>query len=82
LTGAQRTVAFFTVTEREPNWSVTATVSWFVGQIVVAFCVWAGLLKLDPDWLSGAALRGARPWGVPRRSSRPRARGSSCSSSR
>jgi hypothetical protein len=33
--------------------------------LVVAFYVWAGTLKLGPDWLSGAGLRGGRPLFVP-----------------
>lgn len=33
--------------------------------LLVAFYVWAGALKLDADWLSGASLRGRRPWLLP-----------------
>ncbi len=33
--------------------------------VIVAFYFWAGTLKLDSDWLSGAALYGKQPWLVP-----------------
>ena len=38
-----------------------------VTTLVVAMYCWAGLLKLDPqaNWLSGAALQGARPFNMP-----------------
>ena len=35
--------------------------------IIVLFYFWAGTLKLDPDWLSGATLIGGRPFGMPDR---------------
>ncbi len=38
---------------------------WLLPRLVVAFYVWAGVLKLDADWLSGAALRGETPLFVP-----------------
>jgi hypothetical protein len=33
--------------------------------LIVAFYFWAGLLKLNPEWMSGAALYGLRPFGMP-----------------
>jgi hypothetical protein len=39
---------------------------WLLPRLVVAFYVWAGVLKLDRDWLSGAALRGETPLFVAR----------------
>jgi hypothetical protein len=33
--------------------------------LIVLFYFWAGLLKLQPDWLSGAALLGTRPFSLP-----------------
>jgi hypothetical protein len=33
--------------------------------LVVCFYFWAGLLKLNTDWLFGAALYGRRPFGMP-----------------
>jgi hypothetical protein len=33
--------------------------------LVVAFYFWAGTLKIDPDWLSGAALQGRKPLLLP-----------------
>jgi len=33
--------------------------------LIVAFYFFAGVLKLDAEWLSGAALGGHRPWLVP-----------------
>jgi len=33
--------------------------------IIVLFYVWAGLLKLNMGWISGAALYGRRPLGIP-----------------
>ncbi|HYC56208.1 MAG TPA: hypothetical protein VEL28_14835 [Candidatus Binatia bacterium] len=33
--------------------------------LIVSFYFWAGILKLDPDWLSGAALSGRRPLFIP-----------------
>jgi hypothetical protein len=38
---------------------------WLIPRLIVAFYVWAGVLKLDRDWLSGAALRGETPMFVP-----------------
>lgn len=34
--------------------------------LIVAFYFFAGILKLDAEWLSGAALGGHRPWLVPK----------------
>jgi hypothetical protein len=36
-----------------------------VRYLVVLFYVWAGLLKLNGDWLSGENLYGSRPFGMP-----------------
>lgn len=33
--------------------------------LIVTFYVWAGMLKLNDDWLSGAALHGRHPLGLP-----------------
>jgi hypothetical protein len=33
--------------------------------LIVSFYVWAGFLKLNADWLSGAGLYGRRPLGLP-----------------
>ncbi len=33
--------------------------------LLVSFYFWAGLLKLNPEWLSGAGLYGRRPLGLP-----------------
>jgi len=33
--------------------------------LITSFYVWAGLLKLNPEWMSGVALYGRRPFGLP-----------------
>jgi hypothetical protein len=33
--------------------------------LIVLFYLWAGMLKLNADWLSGAGLYGLRPFGMP-----------------
>lgn len=33
--------------------------------LVVSFYFWSGILKLNVDWISGAALYGTRPFGLP-----------------
>jgi hypothetical protein len=33
--------------------------------LIVSFYFWAGLLKLNHDWISGLALNGRRPFGAP-----------------